>query len=134
MRPNTVHAARALLSVGGLVLVMGSTGCSTNREPAPDGGTRSEAASRPVATPAPGGGGAAAEAPPSGTVRVRGRLTDEGVECQALRGDDGKLYTLGGDLKGFKTGDRVVVEGTVAEMSICMQGTTIGVTKIERAG
>lgn len=67
------------------------------------------------------------------SVRVTGRLTGEGVECQALRGDDGRLYTLTGDLKGFKTGDRVTVEGTVAEISICMQGTTLGVTSIEAA-
>lgn len=76
-------------------------------------------------------GGTAAGA---GEVRVTGRLTDEGVECPALRGDDGKLYTLAGDTGGFKPGDRVAVVGTVAEMSICMQGTTIGVRTIEKAG
>ena len=27
-------------------------------------------------------------------ISVVGRLTSEGVECQALRGDDGQLYTL----------------------------------------
>lgn len=69
----------------------------------------------------------------AGEVRVTGRLTDEGVECPALRGDDGRLYTLAGDAGGFKPGDRVTVVGTVAEMSTCMQGTTIGVRSIGRA-
>ena len=72
--------------------------------------------------------------PRAGEVRVTGRLTDEGVECPALRGDDGRLYTLAGDTGGFKPGDRVTVAGTVAEMSTCMQGTTISVRSIEKAG
>jgi hypothetical protein len=61
---------------------------------------------------------------------VRGKLTDEGVECQALRGMDGQLYTLLGDLNGFKNGDEVIVCGNIAEISFCMQGTTIIVTWI----
>lgn len=73
-------------------------------------------------------------APGAGEVRVTGRLTDEGVECPALRGDDGRLYTLAGDTGGFEPGDRVTVLGTVAEMSTCMQGTTVSVRSIERAG
>ena len=64
------------------------------------------------------------------TIEVKGRLTDEGVECQALRADDGTLYTLSGDLRGFKTGDRVRVAGTIAEVSICQQGITIEIRKI----
>jgi hypothetical protein len=64
------------------------------------------------------------------TVKVEGVLTDEGVECQALRGEDGQLYTLTGDLGGFATGDRVRVIGTVAEVSICQQGTTLQVRSI----
>ncbi len=63
---------------------------------------------------------------------VRGVLTAEGVECPALRGDDGILYTLAGKTEGFEIGDRVRVEGTVAEMSICQQGTTIDVKKIQK--
>lgn len=65
-----------------------------------------------------------------GTLRVQGRLTAEGVECPALRADDGTLYTLLGDLKGFKTGDRVVIEGTRVEISFCMQGITLQVKQI----
>jgi hypothetical protein len=64
-------------------------------------------------------------------INVRGTLTDEGVECQALRGDDGELYTLTGDLSGFEEGDRVKVRGTLAEVSICQQGTTIEVQSIK---
>jgi hypothetical protein len=70
--------------------------------------------------------------PERGTITVTGALTSEGVECQALRGDDGQLYTLAGDLHGFRTGDRVRVTGRVAEVSTCMQGTTIAITTIEK--
>src|SRR5262245_61803025 len=69
----------------------------------------------------------------SRSMTVTGRLTNEGVECRAMRGDDGKLYTLTGNLKGFRTGDRVRVTGSIAKVSICMQGTTLVVKKIERA-
>lgn len=69
---------------------------------------------------------------PADNVKIRGTLTNEGVECQALRGDDGKLYTLAGNLSGFKTGDEVLVLGVVAEVSTCQQGTTIAVRSIQR--
>ena len=137
MRPETTPRLRALLSVGAFVLLAGA--CSTNREPAPERGGERTAASEPAPLPpaAPAepraGGGQGGQAA-AGTIRVRGRLTEEGVECPALRSEDGKLYTLAGELQGFGPGDQVVVEGTVAEMSICMQGTTISVAKIERAG
>ena len=74
------------------------------------------------------------EPPPSdrGTIRVQGHLTAEGVECPAMRSEDGTLYTLLGDLKGFKAGERVVVEGTRVEISFCMQGTTLDVKQITR--
>lgn len=64
-------------------------------------------------------------------VSLAGTLTDEGVECQALRGEDGRLYTLTGDLGTFTTGDEVRVKGTLAEFSSCQQGTTVQVRKIE---
>jgi hypothetical protein len=67
-------------------------------------------------------------------ISVTGTLTREGAECQAMRGDDGTLYTLAGDFRGFRPGDRVRVEGRIAEVSICMQGTTIDVRRIEDAG
>ena len=65
-------------------------------------------------------------------VKVQGELTTAGVECPAMRGDDGRVYTLLGDLKGFKVGDRVVVEGTAVQISFCMQGTTLQVKQITR--
>ncbi len=64
------------------------------------------------------------------TIVIKGVLTDEGVECQALRTDAGELYTLVGDLKGFQVGDQVCVAGTIAESSICQQGLTIVVSWI----
>lgn len=64
-------------------------------------------------------------------VEVTGTLTDEGVECQVMRGDDGKLYTLLGDLADFKMEDHVYIRGQIAAVSFCMQGTTINVEIIE---
>ena len=65
-----------------------------------------------------------------GAICVKGKLTDEGVECQTLRSTEGELYTLVGDLNGFQNGDEVVVCGTIAGISFCMQGTTINVSWI----
>lgn len=67
---------------------------------------------------------------PSGSLCVKGILTDEGIECQAFRSVDGDLYTLVGDLKGYQNGDEVVVCGIIAGISFCMQGTTINVSWI----
>jgi len=64
------------------------------------------------------------------TIRVTGVITNDGVECTALRGDNGRLYTLAGGAGSFKSGDRVRVIGKVAGMSFCMQGTTIEVRRI----
>jgi hypothetical protein len=51
-----------------------------------------------------------------------------------MRGDDGRLYTLTGDLpRRLRAGDRVRVAGQVAEVSFCQQGTTISVTRISEA-
>ena len=62
---------------------------------------------------------------------VRGRITDEGVECQAMRGRDGRLYTLVGDPgEAPAAGSELCVCGRVAELSSCMQGTTVVVTRI----
>ena len=66
----------------------------------------------------------------TGTICVKGTLTEEGVECQAFRSTDGELYTLMGDLNGFQNGDEVVVCGTIAGLSFCMQGTTISLSWI----
>ena len=64
-------------------------------------------------------------------IHVRGILTGEGVECQAMRTANGQLYTLTGDLGGFKTGDKVRVKGEIAQVSTCQQGITIAVEKIQ---
>lgn len=64
---------------------------------------------------------------PGKKICLRGRLTGEGVECQALRGDDGKLYTLLGPRIAARTGAPVCACGTLVRWSTCMQGTTIAV-------
>ena len=62
------------------------------------------------------------------TICVRGKLTNLGVECQALRGADGRLYTLGRPKVAAKTGAAVCACGRIVAASTCMQGTTIAVT------
>ncbi|KQT45097.1 hypothetical protein ASG43_12385 [Aureimonas sp. Leaf454] len=64
-------------------------------------------------------------------VTVSGLLTREGVECPALRSEDGDLFTLSGRLGGFRPGDAVTVTGRIADMSTCQQGTTIEVERID---
>ena len=68
----------------------------------------------------------------TGRVSVVGTLTSEGVECPALKGDDGVLYTLALRTPGSLPfpGARLKVEGTVADISICQQGTTIEVDTV----
>jgi len=64
-------------------------------------------------------------------IHVSGTFTDEGVECPAVMGDNGGLYTLIGDVSGFEPGDRVELVGTPVEVSICMQGITLDVQAIQ---
>jgi cytochrome c1 len=75
---------------------------------------------------------ACAATTPEGSVQVTGVVTTEGVECPAVRGDDGKLYTLAGAQDLPPAGTRVRITGQVAEISTCMQGTTIAVTTLDR--
>ena len=67
-------------------------------------------------------------------VTVTGRLTDEGVECPALQGDDGRLYTLlGAELGELPVETRVSVTGERLDFSSCQQGITIQVRSISPA-
>lgn len=68
-----------------------------------------------------------------GTLSITGVVTDEGVECTAIRGSDGRLYTIAGG-GGLRPGDRVHVRGRRAEASFCMQGITIDVERLRRLG
>ena len=64
---------------------------------------------------------------PDGTVVRQGRITNEVGDCSGLGllTDQGVLYTLVGDLSGFEAGDRVIVEGGIAESTPCPQSATI---------
>jgi hypothetical protein len=58
---------------------------------------------------------------------VKGRLTNDGIECPTLRSSDGQIYTLAGSLGDYRAGDRVCVKGRRVDASHCMQGITITV-------
>jgi len=64
---------------------------------------------------------------PDGTLDRTGRITDEGVECLAMRDGDEFLYTLVGNTEGLSAGDPIVVTARMVEMSTCQQGTTLEV-------
>lgn len=64
---------------------------------------------------------------------VTGTITTRGIECPVMRGDNGRTYSLTGNLQGYRAGDRVLVEGRVAEPSICQQGVTIEIRRISEA-
>lgn len=68
----------------------------------------------------------------SSFVEVEGVLTDEGVECPVMRDSQGAIYSLMGDLQGFGPGDLIRIKGRVAEISKCMQGTTLRIIELER--
>lgn len=63
---------------------------------------------------------------------ITGTVTNEGVECPAVRTADGKLYTIAtADRDKLRPGVRVRITGEVAQMSTCQQGTTISAEQIE---
>jgi hypothetical protein len=66
-------------------------------------------------------------------LRITGTLVEGGAECQRFRADSGKFYTLEGDLRGFRTGDRVKIVATISQASHCMQDTPLRVVSIEPA-
>lgn len=74
-----------------------------------------------------GGGGGGSGSP---LLTVRGEITDEGVECLALRDDRGRLYTLTGNVRNLEPGDYVEVRGVRAEVSFCQQGRTVEVARV----
>lgn len=68
---------------------------------------------------------AAESGEPAHTLELLGTLIPGGVECQLFQSESGEKYTLIGDLKGLKNGDRVTLTGEIVQMSHCMQETTL---------
>ncbi|HXO19108.1 MAG TPA: hypothetical protein VOA87_04190 [Thermoanaerobaculia bacterium] len=58
-------------------------------------------------------------------VHVEGVLTDNGIGCDALQGADGRMYTFARGLEGPKKGQRVWVDGYVADGKGCMSSTHV---------
>jgi endonuclease YncB( thermonuclease family) len=78
-------------------------------------------------------GGPETKSTPEDEVCVVGRRVAGGVECPAFRAIDGTLYTLLGDIGGLGEGTPACLCGRIARISICMQGTTLAVSRIEAA-
>lgn len=128
------HFLRRIPAVAFLLsAVLLLAGCNGGVQPPETGTGEAVAVTPPVATP-PVASPAAPNTGAPGELRVEGRITDEGVECPAMRSADNTLYTLAGAPDWVTPGLEVVVTGSVAEMSICQQGTTISVKSVERRG
>lgn len=129
MRLAMTTLCALLLLAGGLA---GCTAPEENEVPMDDGTIAEPApeAEEGMAGDAMGGRDDMDEGDRTDQLFLEGELTDEGVECPAFRGDDGELYTLTGDMAGFQPGDRVRIVGTLVEVSICMQGTTVEIVEI----
>lgn len=72
---------------------------------------------------------------PVTTVRVEGKITEEGIECIALRSDAGELFTLVDVPDPFSqwrhyVGMSFLVIGEESPMSRCMQGRTLRVVSM----
>ena len=65
-------------------------------------------------------------------ITVSGVVTDEGVECRAMRGDDGLLYTFVDLPAEIATGDRIEVRGAEMADSTCQQGVTLRTVRVAR--
>lgn len=59
----------------------------------------------------------------SGDIVCAKGVLAQGIECPLLTDKSGeKVYSLMGDLRGFKMGDEVCVAGPIADISFCMEG------------
>ena len=67
---------------------------------------------------------------PDGVLRIEGVIAEEVAGCSALRAGNGDLFTLVGTNVELAPGRRVLVEGSVAEFSVCGQGMTLEVRRI----
>ena len=70
--------------------------------------------------------------PVAPTLIVNGSVTNTGAECPAVRGEDGKTYTIATPAPmALRDGVHVRAIGSQAQVSTCMQGTTVRTTSIE---
>jgi hypothetical protein len=124
-RTNIMHSRLAAVTICIIVLglspVSHAQSSGTAKAPTKEAvpaATTAQTTTNKVAAPAPK------------KITVVGKLTKEGVECRAMREDKtNKLYTLTGKVP-FKNGTHVKVTGTISQVSICQQGTTIAVSSI----
>ena len=68
---------------------------------------------------------------PDGTLRRRGRITNDADGCLVLQedGEGGERYVLTGDARGLAAGDDVVIEGRLTESADCPDGIALELTR-----
>lgn len=64
-------------------------------------------------------------------IQVRGILTEESADCQALRSEDGELYALTGEVGTVRSGDMVEVQGSLGDDGDCDGGIVVRVSNLE---
>lgn len=71
---------------------------------------------------------------PEGVFRREGTIVESTSRCALLEGDGGQLYHLLGDTGPLEVGERVVVEGSVADAAQCgaESHVTMSVTRVLR--
>lgn len=78
---------------------------------------------RPLDRPVPDTGEAEGSVPS----RITGLVTDEGQSCPTLRGPDGTLYALVGEVPSLSPGTLVTVETVGVDTEACTAGRTVAV-------
>ena len=87
--------------------------------------------------PVRGGEGAALGAPDDGRAEtgvpetITGLITDEGQSCPTLRGPDGTLYALVGEVPSLPPGTLVSVEAVGVDTERCSAGRTVAIGGLE---
>ena len=61
---------------------------------------------------------------------IFGLVSNQDVECRAIRTDNGSLFTIASLPNEIAVGDRLSVEGNLQTDNICQQDTTLIPTKI----
>jgi len=70
------------------------------------------------------------EARPGELLKLRGTLGAD-VDCRTFHSEDGRIFSLDTNLRGYPNGTRVCIFGTVADASQCMTTPMLDVQTVK---